>query len=171
VRRGEISTSTGPQRNDRDCGWFRGGEGQQEKGGGRRDHDNAVFSDVVCRDVFQETLSSPLADDTTAGRREIRGGCQLEGVKSPFLLSTWLSSLPTPQCNIYILTFCSSNNNIKSIKKCKRTSRCLSFSYLPYSSCQSTKNSILSQPIPSTQAKLERWDSLISWTRHHQIQC
>ncbi len=86
------------------------GEGQPEKGEGRGDH-----ADVVCCDVFQETLSSPL-DDTTAGRREIRGGCQLEGVKSPSFLSTWLSSFPTPQRNIYFSTFCSSDKNMKSIK-------------------------------------------------------
>jgi hypothetical protein len=45
VRRGESPTSMQPQCDDRDGGRFRGGEGQQEKGGGRGDHDNTVFSD------------------------------------------------------------------------------------------------------------------------------
>ncbi len=130
VRWGEIPTSTWPQHNDWDGGRFRGGEGQQEKGGGRGDHDNAVFSDVVCRDAFQETLSSPL-DDTSAGRREIRGGHQLKGVKSPSLLSTWLSFLPTPQCNIYFSSFCFSDKNMKSIKNViEAADACCSLTFL-----------------------------------------
>ncbi len=68
-RRVTCTESTRSQCVDKDGGQFGVGEGQPEKGGGRGDQDNAVY-----HDVFQETLSSHL-DDTTAGRREIRGGC------------------------------------------------------------------------------------------------